>query len=307
MIPEPSSRREESAPANGVRTLTPAEISHLPIRNHPRLQDGDAESLVIQAPGLSKWHPESGEFVLVTPWRHRREIPSVAVMSAFRYEDALLSASIATAEAQGAAAFVLLESFEMRNPAFYSRNGMTHLETVLTYEHRSPERLLQGNPPTSQTFEPWFGAEDQALEDLLQLDHAAFPWLWRNSREEFRAYVRMPFVEIWVGRIDGRITSYVGLTHFRRWSHLDRIAIMPDVQGQGLGREALRFAIQRMMDAGAERVGLSTQRKNHRSRHMYENVGFEETPELNYDVYGILFEEGRRQMANEQGTTGDGE
>jgi ribosomal protein S18 acetylase RimI-like enzyme len=283
-----------------ILTLTPADIPRLTLRNHPRLRPGDAESLVIQAPGLSKWHPESGEFVLVTPWRHREDIPSVNVLSAFRHEDALLSAAIGSARESGAAAFVLLDAYEIRRPAFYSRNRLERLETILTYEHRAPAQLIQDVVPQRQEFEPWFGADDEMFDDLIALDHAAFPWLWHNSRQEFAAYVRMPFVEVWVGRLEGRVTSYLGMTHFRRWSHLDRIAILPDVQGQGLGRETLRFAVSRMMQMGVDRVGLSTQRNNLRSRQMYENSGFIETPELNYDVFGVLFEEGQQRMSDEQ-------
>jgi ribosomal protein S18 acetylase RimI-like enzyme len=303
----PSSRRER-APQDAIQTLMPADIPRLHLRNHPRLRPGDAESLVIQAPGLSKWHPESGEFVLVTPWRHRKDIPSVNVLSAFQHEDELVGAAMASAEEKGAAAFVLLDAFEIRRSEFYDRNQLQQLETILTYEHSDPHALIRDIPPYRQDFAPWFGDTDGVLQELIDLDHAAFPWLWWNSQEEFHAYARMPFVEIWVGRIDGKVTSYIGITHFRRWAHLDRIAIMPDVQGQGLGRETLSFAVERMLEMGAERVGLSTQRNNTRSRHLYERSGFVETPELNYDLFGVLFEEGRRRMAEStsQGLAGDG-
>lgn len=300
MMTDRSTSQRNRHDTGEVRTLTPADIPQLQVRNHPRLRPGDAESLVIQSPGLSKWHPASGEFVLVTPWRHRPDIPSVNVLSAFQHEDALLSAAMESAEEQGAAAFVLLDAYEIRRPAFYARNGLEQLETILTYEHRDPQVLVRDAPKPRQQFEPWFGADDGVLDDLLELDHTAFPWLWWNSKQEFAAYSRMPFVEVWLGRLDGRVTSYVGITHFRRWSHLDRIAILPDVQGQGFGRETLTFAINRMLEMGADRVGLSTQRNNHRSRRMYEKSGFSETPELNYDVFGILFEEGRRRMTREQ-------
>lgn len=296
MIPGRIARVRRRVQGEDVRTLTPADIPELRIGNHPRLKPGDAEAFVVQAAGLSKWHPASGEFLLVTPWRHRDDIPSVNVLHAFEHEDALLAAAIASAEDQGKAAFVLLDAFEIRRPSFYQRNRFERLQSILTYEHRRPQDLLVGAPEPRQVFEPWFGGEDDMLEALVELDHAAFPWLWRNSPAEFLAYARMPFVEIWVGRVDGRITSYFGVTHFRGWSHLDRIAIVPDVQGQGLGRETLRAAIERMLDAGADHVGLSTQKDNIRSRRMYERSGFRETPDLNYDVYGILFEEGQRQM-----------
>lgn len=296
MIPGRFARARRKLPDDVVQVLTPADIPQLRTQNHPRLGPGDAESLVIQAPGLSHWHPASGEFLLVTPWRHRSDIPSVDVLHAFEHEDELLAAAIEAAEAQGKAAFVLLDAFEIRRPRFYQRNSLEKLESILTYEHRSPADLLVGAPPPRLEFEPWFGGDDETLAELLALDHAAFPWLWRNSREEFLAYARMPFVEIWIGRLDGRAVAYFGITHFRGWSHLDRIAVIPHGQGQGLGRETLRASVSRMLDAGADRVGLSTQRNNVRSRRMYERSGFVETPDLNYDVYGILFDEGRRQM-----------
>jgi ribosomal protein S18 acetylase RimI-like enzyme len=308
MMTRPTRLGREDGIQDGIQTLTPGDIPKLTLRNHPRLRPGDAESLVIQSPGLSKWHPESGEFVLVTPWRHRADIPSVNVLSAFQHEDALLSASIESARERGSAAFVLLDAYEIRRPAFYSRNRLERLETILTYEHQSPEDLVRHDMPLRQEFEPWFGAEDETFEELIALDDAAFPWLWRNSREEFAAYVRMPFVEIWVGRLNGRVTSYLGMTHFRRWSHLDRIAIMPDVQGQGMGRETLRFGVSRMLDKGVDRIGLSTQRNNVRSRQMYEKSGFIETPELNYDVFGVLFDEGQKHVSSEhaRGIAGHG-
>lgn len=307
MIPGRIRQRAGRLNLESIRTLTPADIERLHIDNHPRLALGDAESLVIQAPGLSKWHPASGEFLLVTPWRHRSEIPAVSVMSAFQHEDELLAASMASAEEKGAAAFVLMDTYEIRRSSFYDRNDLAHLETILTYEHRAPRSLVRDAPDPIQEFEPWFGDDDDTLHELLELDHTAFPWLWWNSREEFLAYARMPFVEIWVGRLEGRVTSYLGLTHFRRWSHLDRIAILPDVQGQGFGRESLAFAVRRMLQSGADRVGLSTQKENIRSRRLYEKSGFRETPELNYDVFGVLFEPGRRQMKmRTQGSSDNG-
>jgi ribosomal protein S18 acetylase RimI-like enzyme len=287
---------------NGVRTLTPADIDQLAIRNHPRLEEGDAEALVIQAPGWSKWHPASGEFLIVTPWRHRMEIPAVNVMSAFHHEDALLAASIASAEKQGAAAFVLLETYETRQPSFYARNGMQRLETIVTYELTQPGAFLKQMTRRRQQFVKLDRQTAELGEAVLNLDHVAFPWLWWNSAEEFSNYLSIPNIEVWAGTLDGNVISYVGFTHFWCWSHLDRIAIRPDAQRQGFGREALHFAVERMLEQGATRVGLSTQGENEASRNLYESIGFRETPGHNYDVHGVVFEPGRRFI--EQGGRG---
>ncbi|HWV23741.1 MAG TPA: GNAT family N-acetyltransferase [Thermomicrobiales bacterium] len=281
---------------NGVRTLTPADIHRLNTRDHPRLEEGDAEAMVIQAPGLSKWHPESGEFILVTPWRHRRDIPSIAINSAFRHEDALIEAAIESATEQDAAAFIMLETYESRRPVFYTRNGMEKLEQIVTYEHAHPRAFLATMIERRQRFVR-LDRQNAALgQQVLEVDHAAFPWLWWNSPEEFSSYLALPNIDVWAGVVDDNVVSYVGFTHYRHWSHLDRIAIRPDVQRRGYGREALHFAVELMVARGAMRVALSTQSTNPASRRLYESVGFHPTPDHDYNVYGVILPAGRRMM-----------
>jgi ribosomal protein S18 acetylase RimI-like enzyme len=280
-----------------VQTLTPADIPHLNLGNHPKLGDGDAEALVIQSPGLSKWIAETGEFVLVVPWRHRAEIPSVDTLWAFRHESELMSAVIASAEASGHAGFVVLDAYETRRPSFYANNRLELLETIVTYEHSQPMGYLDTIHSYRQQFYRIDHRRPELAKALPALDHAAFPWLWWNAEAEFSSYMQLPNVELWAGVIDDDVVSYIGVTHFRGWGHLDRIAIRPDVQGQGLGRETLHFAVKRMVARGARRVGLSTQGENERSRRLYETVGFRETPQHNYGVYGVMFASGRELVA----------
>jgi ribosomal protein S18 acetylase RimI-like enzyme len=286
----------DTATAVNVQTLTTADIPRLNLSHHPRLEEGEAEALVIQSPGLSKWVPETGEFVLVVPWRHRPEIPSVALLWAFQHESDLLAAVMASAEAEGSAGVVLLDAYESRRPSFYVRNGLDLLETIITYEHTEPGRFLGTIGVHRQRFAPVDRHRSDLVEALIALDHEAFPWLWWNSEAEFASYMQMPNVELWAGLEGDDVVSYIGITHFRGWGHLDRIAIRPDVQRRGFGREALHFAVQRMVAHGARRVGLSTQGVNARSRRLYESVGFHETPEHNYGVYGVMFAPGHEMM-----------
>jgi ribosomal protein S18 acetylase RimI-like enzyme len=129
------------------------------------------------------------------------------------------------------------------------------------------------------------------LADLVRIDHAAFPWLWWNSPEEFVAYGGTPGVQLFVGRLAGRVVAYVGLTHYLGWGHLDRIAVEPAAQGQGLGGQALAFAIGVLLRSGARRVGLSTQRRNVRSQRLYERFGFRRSPGYDYRLYGAPLRE----------------
>jgi len=284
---------------HGIRTLTPADVEKLSLRGHPRLNEGDAEALVIQSPGLSKWHRESGEFILVTPWRHRPEIPTLAINSAFRHEDALLDAALDSAREQGAAAFIMLEAFETRRPSFYERHGLERLEQIVTYEHNKPQSFLASIANRRQDFVRLNRESGVLASHVVDVDHASFPWLWWNSVAEFSSYIALPNVEVWAGLLDGEVVSYVGFTHYRHWSHLDRIAMHPRFQRRGLGREALHFAVERMVTRGAMRVGLSTQGDNMASRHMYESVGFGPTPDHDYDVYGVILPNGRARIGQQ--------
>jgi ribosomal protein S18 acetylase RimI-like enzyme len=127
----------------------------------------------------------------------------------------------------------------------------------------------------------------RAIDQLVAIDEAAFPWLWRNSRTEFKAYIPAPGVEVsLIVSADGPV-AYLGVTHFPGWSHLDRMAVAPHAQGRGMGRAALDLAVDSMRHRGARRAALSTQRTNLRSQRLYERFGFRRTPELDYKLFGI--------------------
>jgi GNAT superfamily N-acetyltransferase len=123
------------------------------------------------------------------------------------------------------------------------------------------------------------------------LDNIAFPWFWWNSPEEFDAYLDYPGVEIWAGIREHEVVAYVGTTHYRSWAHLDRIATRPDLQGTGIGRAALTFAVKTMVGGGSRRIALSTQGNNSRSRALYQRSGFVRTPADDYSVFVAVFNE----------------
>lgn len=285
LSPDPS-----SASGLSVRQLWPADVSRLRLANHPRLDEADAAALVIQSPGSSFWSSETGEFLLVTPWRHRPDIITIHTFGAFSHEPELMRAVIDHGREAGYAALVAVDLNETRHPAFYARYGMMKIEDIVTYQHRRPGHIT---PPaiTSDLVFTRVEADDQSMiSALLELDHEAFPWLWRNSPAEFEAYLRFPGVEVWLGKLDSDAVSYVGLTNYRGWGHLDRIATRLRYQGRGYGRLALHMAVRRMVELGARRVGLSTQGENARSRALYTRTGFDRTREDDYALFAVVFD-----------------
>lgn len=238
-------------------------------------------------PGRSSWIPEVDEVLVVGPWRNRDDIATVAQISAVRRLDELIAASREASFRLGADGFVMPEWNETRNPRFYERNGLDQLEDVISFEVDAgvsqPGDLKVNDPVRLVT------ADSPLLDRIMEIDHHAFPWLWRNSRLEFEHYLFTPGVEMWALRDDdGEPVSYAGITSYAGWGHLDRIAVDPEHQGQGMGDRTVRFAIARLRQLGARRVGLSTQRSNLRSQRLYTRIGFQQTWQNDYRIYGTL-------------------
>jgi ribosomal protein S18 acetylase RimI-like enzyme len=265
-----------------VQTLLPGDVPRL--RLGQTVHQEAVRSALAQLPNRSVWAPDALEFALLAPWRHRPDIAVCQELAAVRYPEALLRAAAERCRAAGDAMLVVMDMDEHRPPGFYDRAGFAPVESVMTYEaERSRVPVL---PPGALRFERADTARPDHLAALLAIDHRAFPWLWRNSPAEFREYQYTPGVELHLGWDGARPVAYVGFTTFAGWGHLDRIATDPAHQGRGHGRDALAFVLRTLLGRGANRVGLSTQADNHRSRRLYEGFGFRRSPLYDYTLYG---------------------
>jgi GNAT superfamily N-acetyltransferase len=276
-----------SAATATIEPLRPDDVGRLRLEPGGAVDPGEARELLADYPDRSVWAPATLEFALIAPWRHRPEIANVQTLAAAGAADALLAAAAARSRERGDAVFLLTDMNESRRPAFYARAGLDPLEEVITYELDPTRRR---DLPTGRLRFRFASVGDPGdLSALVRIDHAAFPWLWRNSVAEFRAYAATPGVELLLGLDDDRPVAYAGLTRYPGWGHLDRIAVLPSEQGLGFGRETLAFAVERMARGGARRVGLSTQRDNGRSQRLYERFGFRHSPGYDYRLYGAYF------------------
>lgn len=276
--------------ATDVRTLAPEDIDALRLPGKVGAQS--ARNLVARNPGRSVWVPATLEYALIGSWRNRPEIASVEDLVAVRHLESLLYAAVERCAAQGNDLLLAIELDSPRSPSRFERAGLEMLEEVITYEadigkepwsassHLRPVRVDAGNA--------------RRVDQVTGMDQAAFPWLWRNSREEFDVYLRTPGVEVFLIEANGEPVAYFGVTLFSGWGHLDRIAVVPDQQGRGYGLEALGLAVDAIRQRGSRRVGLSTQRTNFRSQRLYERFGFHRTFEHDYRLFGAWCQPERR-------------
>lgn len=270
--------------------LAPRDLARFSLSWSSGFTMRDLEQHLLTSPGLSWWVPGGNEYLIGGPWRHRQEIVAVQELHGRQREPELVAALVAHCRAQGHRLVVMLDQFEGRRESFYARLGFARLQHIIIYELPRLPRHIPA--PARLRFVP---VRDVNHPDLLQVDHAAFPWLWWNSPGEFASYAGLYGVELFLAyEPSGLPVAYVGLTSYRGWGHLDRIAVVPHRQGSGYGLEALNFAIGYLGELGARRVGLSTQADNLRSQHLYERYGFRRTTGSDYSIFGQWLDEGLR-------------
>ncbi len=274
------------APAAPFATVRPLEVNDVPALRLYGLEGERAlrDALEIN-PARSVWVPETREYALIGRWRNRSEIASVDELVAVRNVEPLLRAAFERCIEHGDDLLLAVELESHRGRSRYERAGLELLEEVITYEISIVQSASA--PVTALRRHPVDVSDDHAVAQVMAIDEAAFPWLWRNNRIEFEVYLRTPGVEVSLIESEGTPVAYLGITHFLGWGHLDRIAVAPTAQGQGFGGESLALAIDAMRQRGAKRGALSTQLTNRRSQRLYQRFGFRRTPDLDYKLFGV--------------------
>jgi ribosomal protein S18 acetylase RimI-like enzyme len=274
-------------PVTATATAVPLTEADIPqLRLPGRRSNEQMRDTLRSRPGRSVWVPGTLEHLLIGSWRNRREISSIEEISAVRHLPALVEQAIVQCHKQGDELLLALELESHRGRSRFERAGLEQLEEVITYEietMRVPlmqERHLHVREA--------YREDNALLLQLLALDNAAFPWLWRNSLEEFWEYLDSPGVRVLAISDRAQIVAYIGITEFEGWGHIDRVAVQPERQGEGFGQAAVTLGLDALRRGGARRVGLSTQRSNVRSQRLYERLGFQRTPDLDYHLYGAL-------------------
>lgn len=268
-----------------IGRLQPEDVGLVRQTWDARYTHADLRFMAASPEWLVLWNSQTGEHIVGGPWRHRRDVLEITEIAGSGGAIELVQAFVEEA-AQSSVELVLIpERLERRKEPFYAAVGFEDIEQIIIYEIHNlrPPR----HRPLTPTFERIDMSNASQRNELIELDHATFPWLWLNSSAEFDNYAAANGVAIEMARdSDGQPLAYVGYTRLRGWGHLDRIAVSPAAQGRGLGRVALEYAVARMVGLGARRVGLSTQADNHVSRKLYESFGFRRNSAHDYRLYG---------------------
>lgn len=119
------------------------------------------------------------------------------------------------------------------------------------------------------------------LDAMLAIDHRAFPEFWRFDRlaliESTQATTKASVFVINDGDLGIAGFAVVGYGH--AISYLQRVAVDPQWQGQGMGRSLIRAAARSARRHGSRAILLNTQFENTAAISLYEADGYTQLPE----------------------------
>ncbi len=117
----------------------------------------------------------------------------------------------------------------------------------------------------------------------LVADGAALGWVDPPPVEEVRDLLRAvaadPDAALVTATEDGRLRAFGYWRRYERPTHrphadIEKVAVDPDHQGRGLGRQVMTALIAAARDAGIEVLTLDFRGDNRRAAALYESLGF---------------------------------
>jgi len=112
------------------------------------------------------------------------------------------------------------------------------------------------------------------LDEITKIDHDAFIPPWQMARDEIQQALRVAALSV-VALRNEQIVGYQISTIYRDGAHLARLAVNPQLQGQGIGGTILNDTLRRFFKRGIYSMTVNTQMSNHRSQHLYRHFGFQ--------------------------------
>lgn len=121
-------------------------------------------------------------------------------------------------------------------------------------------------------------AEERDHAAILQTDAAAFDTPWQLSPAMLRAALSQAD-HLSLAEQDGRVIGYQLTTAGGGAAHLARLAVIPEMQGQGIGSALVAETLEHYHRRGGREITVNTQHNNAASLAVYRRLGFELTGE----------------------------
>lgn len=162
---------------------------------------------------------------------------------------------------------VLASSFWLNG--FLQESSFHQINDIIFLERKPSSTDHPPGPPGISI--QWMREEN--VENVYEIDQAAFAPLWRISREEVHAAFLSG--DVATVAVDGKkLIGYQISTANGQGAELMRIAVHPDYQGSGAGTALLDHLLQAVTSWGNLPITVNTQKTNMRSVRLYKKFGF---------------------------------
>jgi ribosomal protein S18 acetylase RimI-like enzyme len=135
-------------------------------------------------------------------------------------------------------------------------------------------------------------ALDRRLEDLYGEINGT-TWRWRKNREIDQDIEAEP-EGVLVAEEDGRVVGYIttATDDTTRIGRIPNLAVHPEAQGQGVGKQLINAALDRFRDEGMQYAKIETLEPNQAGQSLYPKAGFREL--VRQIHYIVKMEDARR-------------
>jgi ribosomal protein S18 acetylase RimI-like enzyme len=261
-----------------VSPLSASDVSSLRLSWESHFTQPELVEHLEAHPALACRVPGANEYCIGDLWQERTDIGIILEAAGDRHRGSMMESLVESFQAAGANMVLLSQDEERRALRFYQSRGWRAVEEILVY------RRPQSPVPPAESRLGMVALTPPRLPDLMTLEAASFPWLWRFGEPYFRQTAIAPNRRLLLGYEGNRLAGYIIIALHGNFGHLDRLAVDPAFQGSGYGAELLTRALTEMSTRGASTMGLSTQKDNYRSQALYERFGFQRAG--SYVLYG---------------------
>jgi ribosomal-protein-alanine N-acetyltransferase len=115
---------------------------------------------------------------------------------------------------------------------------------------------------------------EQDLGEITRVDHAAFTPPWQLAQSDLRQAIRIAS-SCTLALLDGEVVGYQLSTRHRESGHLARLAVVPGLQGSGVGGALLNGLLAQFSTRGVHTMTVNTQNSNTRSQRLYSYYHFQ--------------------------------
>lgn len=115
--------------------------------------------------------------------------------------------------------------------------------------------------------------QPEHLSRVLDIENVSFPKPW-SYRSYMGELTRNNFAHYFVGLIEGKVVSYIGIWIVVDEAHITTIAVDPEYRGNNIAEKLIAYAVEYSKIWGAEKMLLEVRVSNKAAQKVYHRMGF---------------------------------